>query len=224
MAFMGDLLFDISYSRRRAWRLAVSIEGDVKSIEDATNSAIGMINGYLDVKRGPVDSRGKTINDFLAEVRQAFEDLEYNAKQKYRQLSTTIDTTIDTTLIDDLREEMGGVDFVNKTKWMGRFTRIPPKLARHLAAVYAFAVIVEELMESMSWRAFAGGIIRGGLGGVVVFSVTEALFCAIESKMLKGYIDELTGPAQTMGEIRKAFVRVADQLKYELITIQARLG
>ena len=202
----------------------VSIESDVKSIEDATNSATEMINGYLDVRRGPVDSRGKTIDDFLAEVRQAFKDLEYNATQQYTQLSTTIGTTTNTTVIDNLREEMRGFDLVNMTKWMDRFKTIPPKVACCLAAVSAFGIIVEELMGSMSWRAFAGGIAGGVLGGLVVFSVTEAFFCAIERKVLNGYIEGLTRAEQTMREIRKAFVRVADRLRFGLIAIQISLG
>jgi len=220
MVFVGDLLFDISDSRQRARGLAISIEADVRSIEDATNSAIEMMNGYLDVRREPVDSRGKTINDFLAEVRQAFEDLEYNATQQYTQISTTTNTTV----IDNLRNEMRGFDLVNMTKWIDRFETIPPKVACCLAAVSTFGVIMKELMRSMSWRAFSGGIINGGLGGLVVFSVAEAFFCAIERKMLNGYIEELMRAEQTMREIRIAFVRVADRLRFGLISIQISMG
>jgi len=49
MNIMGDLLFDVTKSREKARKLAISIEANMKSIEDATNSAIEMINGYLDV-------------------------------------------------------------------------------------------------------------------------------------------------------------------------------
>ena len=111
---MGGLLFDFTKSREKAWKLAISI-ADVKSIEDATNSAIEMINGYLYVRRGPADSRGKTINEFLAQVGQAFEDLERNAEEQYMQLSATVDTTV----IDDPRREVLALDLGSYagTRW-----------------------------------------------------------------------------------------------------------
>ena len=224
MGFVGDLLFDISDSRQRAQGLAISVAADVRSIEDATNGAIEMINRFLDVKRELVDSRGKTINDFLAEVRQAFEDLENNAEEQYAQLATTVDTTV----IDDLRNEMKRFDLGNMTKWMGRFETIPPKVASSLAVI-TFGAIVKELtnsLKAMAWRSFSipGGIIGGGLGGLLVFSTVEAISCAIERKMLNRYIKELMRAEQTMREIRIAFVNVADRLRFGLMLIQLRLG
>ena len=224
MDLLGDLLFGISQSREKAQGLAISIAADVRSIEDATNTAIELINRFLVVKREPVDSRGKTINDFLADVRQAFEDLENNAEEQYTQLSTTIDTTA----IDDLRNKMLGFDLGNMAKWMGRFEAIPPKVACSLAVI-AFGAIVKGLTRSLKATplkslCIPGSIICGGLGGLLVFSTVEAVSCAIERKMLNKYIGELTQAEQTMREIRKAFVNVADRLKLELMLIQLKSG
>lgn len=222
MVFVGDLLFDISDSRQKAQGLAISVAADVRSIEDATNNAIEMINGFLDVRRGRVDSRGKTINDFLAEVRQAFEDLEHNATQQYTQLNTTTNTTV----IDDLRNEIPEFDLVNMNKWMGRFETIPPKVAGSLALI-AFGVVVKDFTLSLKatpWKSLTSGIIDGGLGALAVFSIVEAFCCAIEHKILNGYIEELTRAEQTMREIRIACVNVADRLRFGLITIQMSLG
>ena len=222
MEFMGDLLFDISDSRQRAQGLAFNIATDVKVIEDATNGAIDMINRYLDVRREHVDSRGKTINDFLAEVRQAFEDLEDNAEEQYTELAATVDTTV----IDDLRNEMQRFDLGNMAKWMGRFETIPPKVAGSLAVI-TFGAIVKGLTRSLkaaTWRSFSIGIIRSGLGGLLVFSIVETISCAIERKMLNRYIEELTQAEQTMREIRIAFGNVADRLRLGLMLIQLRLG
>ena len=226
MVFVGDLLFDISDIRRRARGLAISVEADVRSIEDATNNAIDMMNGYLDVGQEHVDSRGKTIDNFLDEVRQAFEDLERNATQQYTQLATTINTTTDTAVINNLRNGMVEFDLVNMNNWMERLETIPPKLGCCLA-VFAFGVMVEKLTRSLKatpWRSFTGGIIGGSLGGLVVFCVTEALCCAIERKMLNGYIEELTRAEQAMRGIRIASVNVADRLRFGLMLIQLRLG
>ena len=225
MSFVGDLLFDISESRGKAQNLAISIAADVRSIEDATNSAIEATNGFLDVRRGPVDSRGKTINEFLSEVRQAFEDLEHNAEEQYTQFSATVDTTV----IDDLRRNMAGFELGNMAMWMRGFEEITPKMACALAVI-AFAAMVKGVtrhLKETTWRSFsiASGIIGGALGGgLLVFLTVEAISCAIESKMLKEHIEELTQVERTMREIRRAIVNVADRLRFELIAIQLQLG
>ena len=225
MSFVGDIFFNISESREKAQNLAISIAADVRSIEDATNSAIEMINGYLDVRRGPVDSRGKTINEFLSEVRQAYEDLEHNAQEQYTQLSATVDTTV----IDDLRRSVPGFELGTMAMWMRGFEEVPPKMACALAVI-AFAAIAKGVtrhLKETTWRSLsiAGGIIGGALGGgLLVFLTVEAISCAIESKMLKEYIEELTQVERTMREIRRAIVNVADRLKFELMCIQLRSG
>ena len=93
-------------------------------------------------------------------------------------------------------------------------------------AVTAFGAIVKGLARfpnSTPWSV-PGGMICGGLGGLLVFSTVEAISCAIERKTLNKYITELTQAEQTMREIRKAFVNVADRLKFELMLIQLRSG
>jgi uncharacterized membrane protein len=225
MGIVGELLFDISKSREKAQKLAISIEADVRSIEDATNSTIEVINGYLYVKRGPVDSRGKTINEFLLEVREAFEDLKRNAEEQYMELLATVDTTG----IDDLRYKVLRPDLGNMAKWMQRLEKMPPKILCTLAATAAVAAITKEVMvylREMKWKSysFAGGVIGGALGGPLVFIIMEIISRAVESKMLEKYIEELTQAEQTMRKIRKAIVGVADQLKFALMCIQLQSG
>ncbi len=221
MNFVGDLLFDISESRGKAQNLAISIAADVRSIEDSTNSAIETINGYLDVRRGPVDSRGKTTNEFLSEVRQAFEDLQHNAEEKYTQLSTTVDTTV----IDDLRHGMPGFELDNMAKGM---QKSETEMACRLVVITMAAIkkVVTKYLKETRWRSFsnAGGIIGGALGGLLVFLTVEAISGAMESKTLKKYIEELTQVEHTMREIRKAIANVADRLKFELVCVQLRSG
>ena len=156
MNIVGDLLFDITKIREKAWKLIISIKANVKSIEDTTNSAVEMTNGYLDMRRGPVDSRGKAINEFLAQVGQAFEDLEHNGEEQYMQLSAMVNTTV----IDDPWREV-----------LGR-----------------------------NWRI---------LGGLFMLFILEVISRAVESKVFKEYIEELTRAEQTTREIRKAIVSVA---------------
>ena len=224
MALVVDWLFDISKSREKARKLAISLEADVKSIEDTTNSTIETINEYLHVKRGPVDSRGKTINEFLSEVRQAFEDLERNAEEQYEQFSATVGTTV----IDDLRHKVPEFDLGNMAKWMWRFENIPPVVACVLATISVGAIArkVTRYLKETKWRSFsiAGGVIGGDLAGLLVFFTVEVISCAIENKELKEYIEELTQAEQTMREIRKAIVNDASKLKLELMCIQLKSG
>ena len=224
MDLVGDWLFDISKSREKARKLAISLEANVKSIEDTTNSTIETINEYLSVKRGPVDSRGKSINEFLSEVRQAFEDLERNAEEQYKQFSATVGTTV----IDDLRHKVPEFDLDNMAKWMWRFEKIPPVVACVLAMISAGAIArkVTRYLKETKWASFsiAGGVMGGDLGGLLVVFTVEAISCAIENRVLKGYIEELTQAEQTMREIRKAIAKDANKLNCELICIQLKSG
>ena len=228
MSLVGDWLFDISKSRERAQELVISLKADVKSIEDTTNSTIEMINEYLSVKRGPVDSREKSINEFLSEVRQAFEDLERNAEEQYKQFSATVGTTV----IDDLRHKVPEFDLDNMANWMWRFEKIPPVVACVLAmiSVGAIARKVTRYLKETKWGSFSitgsvmGGIMGGELGGLLVFFTVEAISCTIENRVLKGYIEELTQSEQTMREIRKAIAKDARKLNWELMCIQLRSG
>ena len=148
---MGDLLFDITKNREKAWKLVISIKADVKSIEDTTNSAVEMINGYLDMRRGPVDSRGKTINEFLAQVGQAFEDLEHNAEEQYMQLSAMVNTTV----IDDLWREVLGLDLGSIIRGL---EKLPFKTACALVAttdVTSIARQVTGYIKETKWQSFS---------------------------------------------------------------------
>jgi len=217
MSLVGDWLFDNSTRRDKVRDLAISVAGDIKSIEDATNDAIERINGFLGMKRGPVDSSGKTINEFLLDVRRAFEALEESAQKQCDQLSATVDNTV----ISSVRSKLLGLDLDNTDK---RIPKVSPTITRYLAleTTAKFSEEVTKCLKETKQEHFitTGGLLAGALAGGLVLFIVEVISGVVESAVLEGYIKELTEAASIVRENRRAIVNTADNLHLDLLRIE----
>ena len=220
MGFVSDLLYRKNPKRRQTVQaLADSIGSDIKFIEKATNDTIERVNKFLDVKREKVKSNGKTINEFLLEVRQAFEDLGRNAEAQYRQLSATVDTAV----VENVRRKVQGLD-VRRMREAIRELEIAGVTMGKAVAVVASLVTTEVTLhlERTAWASASGlgGLVSGALAGALVFVVFEAISGAVERAELERRIRELTKAEQTMRDNRVAIVNSAEQLYVALIVIE----
>jgi len=220
MGYVSDLLFSNNPKRRETVQaLADSIASDIKFIEKATNDTIERINKFLDVKRDMVTSRGKTINEFLLDVRQAFEDLGRNAEKQYAQLAASVDTAV----VESVRRKVQGLD-VKKMREAIRELEIAGVTMSKAVAVVASLVTTEVTMhlERSAWASASavGGLLAGALAGTLVFVMFEAITGAIERAELERRIRELTRAEETMHDNRVAIVNSAQQLYVALIVIQ----
>lgn len=220
MGFVSDLLYRDNPKRRETVQaLADSIASDIKFIEKATNDTIERINKFLSVKREKVKSSGKTINEFLLEVRQAFEDLGRNAEEEYKQLSATVDTAV----VDNVRRKVQGLDLKKMREAIRELEIAGVTMGKAVAVVASLATTeVTMHLERTAWASASalGGLIAGAVAGALAFVILEAISGAVERGELERRIRELTKAEQTMHDNRVAIVNSAQQLYVALIVIQ----
>jgi len=228
MGIVSDLLYQDNPKRRETVQaLADSIVGDVNFIEKATNDSIERINKFLTVKREKVMSRGKTINQFLLEVQQAFADLGRNAEEQYKVLSATVDTAV----VENVRRKVQGLD-LKKMREAIRELEIAGWTEGKAVAVVASLVTKEVTMhlemclERTAWASVSGlgGLVAGALAGTLVFVIFEAISGAVERAELERRIRELTKAEQTIHDNCVAIVDSAQRLYVALIFIQITSG
>ena len=220
MGFVSDLLYRANPKRRETVQaLADSIGGDIKFIEKATNDTIERVNKLLKVQQGQVTAQGKTINQFLLDVRDAFEQLGKNAEAQYRELSVEMDTE----LVERVRRKVQGLE-LQKMREAIQELEIAGWTVGKAAGMVASVVVGEVTMqlERTTWASVSvvGGFVAGALAGTLVFVVFEAVSGAVERAELERRIRELTKAEQTLHDNRVAIVNSAQQLYVALILIQ----
>ena len=220
MGFVSDLLYRDNPKRRETVQaLADSIGSDIKFIEKATNDTIERINKFLKVKQEQVTARGKTINEFLLEVRRAFEQLGKNAEGQYRELSARVDTE----LVERVRRKVQGLDLKKMREAILELEIAGLTMSRAVAVV-ASLVTTEVTMhlEQTTWASASvvGGFVAGAIAGTLVFVIFEAISGAVERAELERRIRELSKAEETLHENRVAIVNCAQQLYVALIVIQ----
>jgi hypothetical protein len=220
MGFFSDLLYrDNPKRREKVQALADSIGSDVKFIEKATNDTIERINKFMDVKRERVTARGKTINEFLLEVREAFEELGRNAEGQYRELCATVDTSV----VERVRRKVEGLELRKMREAIRELEIAGVTMGKAVAVVASLATTeVTMHLERTAWASASnlGGIVAGALAGTLVFVMFEAISGAVERAELERRIRELTKAEETMHDNRVAIVNSAQQLYVALIVIQ----
>src|SRR5258706_5685360 len=200
MGFVSDLLYRNNPKRRETVQaLADSIGSDIKFIEKATNDTIERINKFLKVKQEQVTARGKTINEFLLDVRQAFEQLGKNAEAQYRELSAKVDTE----LVERVRRKVQGLDLQKMREAIFELEIAGVTMGRAVAVV-ASLVTTEVTMhlEQTTWASASavGGFVAGGVAGTLVFVIFEAISGAVERAGVERGIRELAKAEQTRHE------------------------
>jgi hypothetical protein len=224
MGIVSDLLYRDNPKRRETVQaLADSIASDVKFIEKATNDTIERINKCLNVKRERVRSSGKTINEFLLEVRQAFEDLGHNAEEQYKELAATVDTTV----IENLRRKIQGLDLQKMREAICELEVAGWTVGKAMAVITSLVTTeVTTHLERTAWACASatGGLLAGALAGTLAFVIFEAISGAIERAELERRIRELTKAEQTIHDNRVAIVDSAQQLYVALIVAEVTFG
>lgn len=224
MGFLSDLIYRENPKRRQQVQgLADSIAGEIRFIERTANDIIERVNKFLNVQRGPVRSSGKKIDEFLLEVRQAFEDLNRNAKEQYMQLSAKVDTTV----IESVRQKVLGLDLDCMREGVRELEIAGVKMKDAVGMVTSIVTtsVMTDLegLVCLSARAI-GGLVASSLVGVLVFAIWEAISGLAEGAELKRRIKELEETERTLRSNGSAIANCADQLRFALTVAQIQLG
>jgi len=226
MGIVSDLLYQDNPKRRETVQaLADSIEGDLNFIEKSTNDSIERINKYLTVKSEKVMSHGKTINQFLLEVQQAFEDLGRNAEEQYKVLPAK--AKVDTATVENVRREVQGLNLEKMREAVPELEIAGWKQGKAMTTVEG--LVTKQVMmhlEHTPWASVShlGGLVSGALARTLVSVIFEAVSGAVERAELERRIRELTEAEQTIRDNRVAIVKSAQQLYAALVFRQIATG
>jgi hypothetical protein len=222
MGFVSDLLYRKNRKHRQMVQdLVMCIGGEIRFIERMTNDTIKQANELLGVQRGPVQSSGKTVYNFLQEVRQAYDELSRHAKAQYGQL---LSADVDTSVIENVRRKVLGLDLCAGVREL----EIAGLTVGQAVWIVTSMVMtgVTECLERLACMSASnlGGLVAGNLVGGLVFVIWEAIAGYAEGVEMEHRIKELMQAEETLRANSDAIGNCAAQLRVALTCMQVKSG
>jgi len=226
MGVTSDLLYRKNRTRRKMVEdLVISIKGEIRFIERATNDTIERVSQILGVPPViVVTSHGKTVYDFLQEVRLAYEELGRQAKERYGQ---ALSAKVDTAVIENVRRKVLGLDLNTMREGVREFEIAGLTVDKAVTVVWSMVManvtMDLERVTCMSVRVL-GGLVSSSLVSALVFVIWEAIAGYAEGVEMEQRIKELIQAEETIRANSDAIVDCAEQLRDVLIRTQIMLG